>query len=254
MSLEGSVKSLCLKKFDPGNSWYSWEPINESLLPKGIELPDGSEYEKNLSLKTQLSQEYASADRARKVLLTDYYICTWGRVSANKPETIEYYALSSTDLLESLGSSGVASWSKALCIRDPDKYVIFDARVSVSLYCLSIISGEDIGCWMPTLLSRNPTISEANKWLRSIGMVKRKNKKFNTDFYKYYLNICLNVSRALRCPPAAIEMLLFSCVFDLYALARETHIVSDDSKPAGDGDYAFELPEPFERHIVHVAG
>ena len=254
MSLEGSVKSLCLKNFGQGNPWYSWEPINESLLPRGIELPDGNEYERNISLKAQLSQEYANADRARKVLLTDYYICTWGRVCANKPETIEYYALSSTDLLKNLGSSGVASWSKALCIRDPQRYVIFDARISVSLHCLSIISGEDIGCWMPTLLSRNPTITEANKWLRSIGSVKRKSRKINTDFYQHYLDICLNIAEDLHCPPGAVEMLLFSSVFDLYALARETHEASGDCRPVEEGRYVFELPEPSERRIVHADG
>ena len=36
------------KYINETNDWYSWREINEDKLPKGIKLPDGNQYIKNI--------------------------------------------------------------------------------------------------------------------------------------------------------------------------------------------------------------
>lgn len=220
MSIETAIQSFCEENIGVENNWYSWKPINEALLPQGIAIPAGNEYERTIALKNALSAAYKSAGRSRKIELTDYYIAIWGGVRANDVSTIASYSLSGDMALMQLGSSGIASWSKALCIRDPNSYCIFDARVAVAIHCLAIITRTEIDCWIPTLASQNKRISEANKWLRLSGKVRRKTSYRNTNFYERYLLACRQISSKLGCPLSAVEMLLFSSAFDLYSLVR----------------------------------
>jgi len=254
MSIEFAIHSFCAENIGTENNWYSWKPINETLLPQGIAIPAGNEYERNIALKNALSAAYKTAGRSRKIELTNYYIAIWGGVRANDVSTITSYSLSDEAALTQLGSSGIASWSKALCIRDPNNYCIFDARVSVAIHCLAILTCTEIDCWMPTLTSQNKRISEANKWLRSSGKVRRKTSYKNTNFYERYLLACRQISSRLGCPLSAVEMLLFTGAFDLYSLVRGIDTSQSDSSNQSivshfDFDRsAFVLPQTDDIH------
>jgi len=121
------------------NDWYRWR-VNPLFLPNGIILPMGSPYAQNVALKLQLSDMYSTANDDLKQELTYYYIVKWGGIKRNTEENIRSYALDTPASLIARGSKGIASWSKALCIRCPNEYAIYDARVALSLNCLQIIS------------------------------------------------------------------------------------------------------------------
>ena len=59
-------------------------------------------------------------------------VLKWGGILGNNEETILKYATQSAESLCSL-SEGVASWSKVLAFRYPDKYFIYDYRVAFVL-------------------------------------------------------------------------------------------------------------------------
>src|SRR3990167_7078567 len=139
MSLTEAIINLAQDLITPENRWYTW-PIDVARLPEGISLPNGSPYYQNVSLKQQLNERWENADNQKKVALVDYYIAVWGGIRTNKPEKIRSYALQAPDQLIALGKTGIASLSKALCIRDPNDYAIYDARVSVTLNALQAIN------------------------------------------------------------------------------------------------------------------
>ena len=71
-----------------------------------------------------------------KFELIEYYISTWGGIHTNSEESMmEYSTLSASELIK-LGKKGIASWSKAIVVHDPEEYAIFDARVAISLNCI----------------------------------------------------------------------------------------------------------------------
>ena len=119
------------------NDWYSWREINEEKLPLGIQLPLGNQYIKNLVLKQELNNRWKNSETEEdKFNLIKYYIATWGGIHTNSLESMNEYARLSADELIKKGKKGIASWSKAIVIHDPDKYAIFDARVAISLNCI----------------------------------------------------------------------------------------------------------------------
>ena len=73
----------------------------------------------------------------------------WGGVRANRDATLAAYAASSDEELLRRGVVGVASWSKILVIRKPERYVIHDARVGAALNALQIVRR----LWAATVIS-----------------------------------------------------------------------------------------------------
>jgi hypothetical protein len=139
------------------NDWYKWR-VNPISLPPGVVLPEGSHYAQNVALKLQLSALYSSADNQGKKEIVRYYISEWGGIRRNTEERILSYALDTPESLISKGSQGIASWSKALCIRFPNDYAIYDARVALSLNCLQIIDVVDHPILFPLLTGQNKLI------------------------------------------------------------------------------------------------
>ena len=138
MTLREAIVAHGRANLTEANDWYRW-PVNPSFLPAGIVLPGGNAYAQNVALKLQLSNAYSTADDHVKQEITDYYIAKWGGIRRNTEENIRIYALDTPASLIARGSRGIASWSKALCIRCPNEYAIYDARVALSLNCLQII-------------------------------------------------------------------------------------------------------------------
>ena len=70
-------------------------------------------------------------------------VLKWGGILGNNEETILKYATQSAESLCSL-SEGVASWSKVLAFRYPDKYFIYDYRVAFVLNYILVSHAEEI--------------------------------------------------------------------------------------------------------------
>jgi hypothetical protein len=209
--LKKTIADYSKEHIDTLNDWYSWREINEEKLPQGIKLPDGNQYIKNISLKEQLNKCWRETqDNKVKFELIEYYISTWGGIHTNSEESMfEYSTLSATQLIK-FGKNGIASWSKAIVIHDPEEYAIFDARVAISLNCIQKLLNLYEPMLFPILPSRNKKVALGNKLIRKTAKAESWTKAYDETFYKQYLNILKSVANELDSDISTIEMLLFA--------------------------------------------
>ena len=199
------------KYINKNNDWYNWREINEDKLPMGIELPEGNQYVKNVVLKKELNKKWkeAKSDEDRLILIK-YYIATWGGIHTNSKESMEEYSkLSATQLIKN-GKKGIASWSKAIVVHNPDEYAIFDARVAISLNCIQKLYGLKDAVLFPVLPSRNKIVAIGNKLIKDTAKSESWEKANEENFYTQYLKILNYVAIELSTNISTIEMLLFA--------------------------------------------
>jgi len=223
MTLEQVVRGLANSNLGGRNEWYSWG-INEADLPKGVLLPAGSHYEKNVALKLELHKVWSDpkSDIAEQVALAKYYVEKWGGIRRNKDETLREYVTQEPKQIIRNGKKGIASWSKVLCIRDPNTYAVFDARVSTSLNCLQIIGNTKHPSLFPLLPGQNKAITAGGPKIKDHAVRHRWSKARELEFYSDYLNVVRNVAGSCQLPNTrvyTIEMLLFAKAEALLARA-----------------------------------
>lgn len=201
----------CRRDMTNLGNWYTW-PVKRNLLPAGIRLPaiGCSSYDENVALKHSLYEAYKQGDDKRKIELTRYYIVQWGGIGANRPKRIEEYATNSVDEILALGTRGIASWSKALCIRNPEKWLIFDARVSAALNSIQFLGKVHDPILFPKLSPRNNYITGNIVKLISYGRNSGWKRSRNATVYLDYINIVTTVAKELDQKSYTIEMWLFS--------------------------------------------
>ncbi len=209
MTLQEAIVALGNANLTEGNDWYPWR-VNPRFLPTGIVLPMGSPYRQNVALKLQLSYIYSTADNDLKQEITYYYIVKWGGIKRNTKENIRSYALDTSGSLIARGSKGIASWSKALCIRCPNKYAIYDARVALSLNCLQIISPVITPIVFPLLLGQNRLISLGSRMVLRYASVHGWAVARERDFYREYNDVLSSAAQFLGANLYTLEMLLFA--------------------------------------------
>ena len=211
MNLFESLNILCKKTLNETNDWYIWREIDESKIPVDIKLPKGNQYLRNIFLKEELHKAWKlEVDPIKKGEIIKYYITVWGGIHSNSDYSMNKYMKSSPESLIELGKKGIASWSKALVIHNPNKYAIFDAKVSISLNCLQIINNINNKVLYPLLSSRNVIISRG----KDIIMEKANQGKWwkvdDSKFYFDYLNLLQKIAE-MRCTNiSTVEMLLFA--------------------------------------------
>jgi hypothetical protein len=211
MNLEEAINNILDTTLDENNDWYKWREIDETLLPPGIILPKGNQYIKNVMLKKELNKKWQNAsDHEERKQLTKYYIETWGGIHSNSEDTLDTYVRSSPDVIISRGSQGIASWSKALCVKNPNKYAIFDARVSASLNSLQLVNKVNDVVLFPVLTSRNKTIEKGNKLLKETGENLKWRNVSKNSFYREYLGQITKIAEERGIFIFTIEMLLFA--------------------------------------------
>jgi hypothetical protein len=191
------------------NDWYQWT-LNPKYVPAGIELPAGNPFTQNVSLKIQLSRLYSSADDQIKNAITRYYIADWGGIRSNREEIIQSYSFDTPESLIARGTQGIPSWSKALCIRDPDRYAIYDARVAVSLNCLQITHAVDRPIAFPVLFGQNKLINRGSTKVREYATRYGWPTLDNKGFYEEYNNLLSIAAKPLHVKLYTLEMLLFA--------------------------------------------
>ena len=199
------------KYINKNNDWYNWREINEDKLPEGIKLPEGNQYVKNVVLKKELNKKWkeSKSDEDRLILIK-YYIATWGGIHTNSKESMEEYSkLSATQLIKN-GKKGIASWSKAIVVHNPDEYAIFDARVAISLNCIQKLYGLKDAVLFPILPSRNKIVAIGNKLIKDTAKSESWEKANEENFYTQYLKILNYVAIELSTNISTIEMLLFA--------------------------------------------
>jgi hypothetical protein len=210
MDLYESLNSFCLKQLSETNDWYSWR-IEETKVPIEIKLPGGNQYLKNLILKEELHKAWnLETAIEKKGEIIKYYINDWGGIRTNSASSMNVYIHYAPDSLIKYGEKGIPSWSKALVIHDPEKYAIFDARVSVSLNCLQIVNDVENKVLYPILGSRNKTVTEGQKIIRLISKRDLWVKVNKSTFYDDYLKLLKKVANDRNTNISTVEMLLFA--------------------------------------------
>lgn len=193
---------------------YPWA-INAAFLPEGIILDNGTNYEQNIQLKRLLYEQFEQGPMESRVNLIKYYISKWGGVRSNAAATLhQYTTMDPQELIRVREIKGIASWSKALCVRNPSQYAIFDARVSATLNLLQLHGlNEQERLWFPRLSTRNSTITQINQLIRNEGGVYHANE----NVFETYLSLIRTTAEYLNTDIHTVEMTLFTYPMELYA-------------------------------------
>jgi disulfide oxidoreductase YuzD len=210
-NIEKAIEQYCDLNLTNENNWYNWS-IDMNNLPEQINISDGNNYEQNIQLKQDLNKLWAKTNnQEEKENLIKYYIKDWGGIRTNRPETIKKYTASTAEeLINTLGKRGIASWSKALVVKDFENYAIFDARVSISLNCIQILHKKKDIVLFPILSSRNNVIKRGNDQLKILARNYNWTKVSENNFYMQYIDILKSVAKAKETNISTIEMLLFA--------------------------------------------
>jgi hypothetical protein len=162
----------------------------------------------NIRLRRALSAAWHErpADRAS---IEKWYVAAWGGVRANREKTLAAYAASSDEELLGRGIAGVASWSKILVVRRPERFAIYDARVGAALNALQIARGSQLPLLFPRVPSRNKIIGkyQANE----ASMAHAASRVPKQRAYRAYLDLISSVAKNLNFANLdRVEMALFA--------------------------------------------
>ncbi len=189
---------------------YQWQ-FNQQRLPIEHDLIVGNNLlERNLSLRCALHQKWRNTqDQQVRNDLVRWYIYEWGGIRTNAAARLQSYAENDESELINLGTTGIASWSKALSIRDPELYAIFDARVSFSINAIQIIQNVPNPQRFAHLPTRNTTLQ------RVMPLMKAKTQQWqrvaNRELYTSYNRMLATLrNQANNATFQTIEMLLFA--------------------------------------------
>ncbi|MBN3748537.1 hypothetical protein G3N96_24380 [Burkholderia sp. Se-20373] len=212
---------------------YGWD-FDETTVPLGIRLPATKTLaDKNLALKTALNAAWCRGSENERKVISDWYIKDWGRVRTNAPDTLLLYATAKEEDILARGATGIASWSKALTIRDPMRFTTFDARTSISLNALQLLGDTSKPLIFPSLPSRNSRVPQAQKAVKRVQRESGYESVKPAAVYNVYNNLLADIAAALgdSVTNQMVEMLLFAQADELserlvaqYDLAPPKHL------------------------------
>ena len=209
MTLQEAIVDYGTANLTEENDWYRWR-VNPTLLPAGVFLPPGRPYAQNVALKLQLSDLYSTANDDVRQEITRYYIAKWGSIKRNTEDKIRIYALDTPASLIARGSRGIASWSKALCIRCPNEYAIYDARVALSINCIQIRGLVNAPMKFPLLSGQNKLINQGGRLVNRYAHIHGWAVAQENDFYRQYISVLSSAAQILAVNLYTLEMLLFA--------------------------------------------
>ena len=138
-------------------SEYYWNMNRVVIKLCGDNLDASNSAERTIQLRALMSHKFTTAVSPKeRTALASFYVQEWGGVRGNRPETLALYAQQTPDQMIADNRTGVASWSKVLCLHDPARFAILDARVAFSLNALQHLSpapGERV--YFPRFPGRN---------------------------------------------------------------------------------------------------
>lgn len=121
----------------------------------------GKTYEKTRELRRVLQACWNSAQNdAERAALTKWFVKRWGKIGSVGDHRLTEYACTDDDVLAANPARGVSSWSKALAVRDVNRFAIYDPRVAMALNAAQLLAG--LGCGgvrFPSMhVSRSPKV------------------------------------------------------------------------------------------------
>lgn len=162
---------------------YRW-PLPKKL-PVELERT-GDSVSDNLNLRDACNRVWQT-DPGRRIALARWYVSKWGGVKKTSDARIESFVecFGRGQIPERLAR--VPSWSKVGSLSNPDKYMIFDTRVAISLNAIIIRDGlSEPFFHMPK--GQNKKLNPIVPLLKAAG-VKDINDYTTTDDYLRYLRL-----------------------------------------------------------------
>ena len=208
MSLQECLNDSLVSKVNEIKSKYDWNfNVKNLLLP--YEKKSSNHYENSLDLRGFIHTEIKSNSSESRALQF-WYVRDWGGVKRNREATLDNYIQSSSDDLIARREKGIASWSKILSVRDPSSYVIYDARVAMSLNSILLFKEIGSNIFFPQPPIRNKKIVAAQAKVKTL--VKYRGLQTQKSFYHFYLNLLRqsSIQFANKFDIQTAEMILFA--------------------------------------------
>jgi hypothetical protein len=173
-----------LNNVSPLENIYSYE-FNINRLPIEINFQNiNTSFQRNIELKNRLHQIWLNSNQELKGNIIEYYIKIWGGIRGNSPETMEFYRTATTEALLNGPFGRISSWSKALVIHNPMRFLIYDSRVAISLNCLqarfNLENEEKIRFVIP-----QPNVRNGHPRRQVINQFQNE----NCNNYNFWLNV-----------------------------------------------------------------
>ena len=184
---------------------YPIDLTKEYRWPKKVPVRFDQTFEK----RKELSRTFNSEPQLRK-LLAAQMVGEWGGIKKGLETVKNEMATETPEQLIKRGIVRVASWSKIIALHDPEKFLIYDARVAWTIN-LILCKSETISTYFPMPSSQNSHLKKAEK--SSVGIrLKSSSSKIiqDLDFYTAFLFLAGAVGEKLEIPAWQVEMALFA--------------------------------------------
>lgn len=185
--------------------------LREQLGEAGLEGVAEGSYRQTRRLREALRQCWQNtANDRERFRLTWWFVKRWGGVTRISSCRLRKYARAKDEELAGRSSFGVSSWSKALALRDPGRFAIYDARVALALNAAQLLAGLGRGgVRFPSMhVSRSP---EVRALAREVSAkVKRKGWSSCREFYRFYIGVLRELKRHEGLDLLDAEMTLFA--------------------------------------------
>lgn len=91
--------------------------------------------EETIQQRHRMSEDFhASAGRPEAQFeIARRIVVEWGGINSLSHDVLAAYVQEDEEMTVVRGLSGIASWSKVLAVKDPSKYMIYDARVAFAI-------------------------------------------------------------------------------------------------------------------------
>ena len=190
---------------------YHWNEPDTTALPPGVAFHPRLHWSNakwTIRLKLALHAAYTKAANANaRNTIARWAVCTWGGVKNHGPTTLATHVEFCSHDHDRWPWRGVASYSKILSVRDPSRYVIFDARVAAALNAVQMINGRPLRIRFPIPSGQNATIK---KFAKLVKEHKAQHDIPKKEAYDTYLRTLAEVAKRLdRVDLYRIEMILF---------------------------------------------
>lgn len=216
------VRALIQYFQQPGNEidlgHYVWPPAN----PVGADETIQQRLQMSDLFHAAAGQVEAQIEIARK------FVVEWGGINGLRDHVLAAYVQEDEANTIGRGLTGIASWSKVLALRNPARYMIYDARVAFALnyiihqHDLAHAPGDPgrIAGYFRQPPSRNTSIVEANLRRQQQNIEWQVHRAVRGRLlYPAYLEIIHRVAATIGANPVHIEMMLFARAPEMAAQA-----------------------------------
>jgi len=188
---------------------YCWDFDSGELESSLRIVPSGdTRYDRAVDLKQKLAAAWRAAapGSARRKKLVIWYVRKWGRIRRIGDQKLIAFSEERYRTLVTRGVVNIASWSKALALRNPNEYPILDARVAAALSVMQAHTRKDEPRF-PLLKTQNKLIESYANCVRQHPPQTYLDKRLAYPTYRLLLK---QVANRLDVRIYEIEMLLFA--------------------------------------------